>query len=171
MSDIPTQCSKRDKRPPLSDDRGARVEVDHDHRAVTLALTTTSAYDLPMFERAIASLFALTPAIRYIAFGDGQTTVLRERAALTSASSSESDRFEELLVNPTLLTLTRQRGDIDCGGLRFVIVGYGNFHQLVIPLIHGHVSIAFESDNDPLDHLPGVLDTLIAAGIAVDSSA
>lgn len=113
-----------------------------------------------MLDDAIDALFALTPDIRYVAFGHGQTTVLRERSDLTSASSSESDRYEELLVNPTLLTLTRQRGDLDCGGLRFVVVGYGNFHQLVIPLTQGHVSIAFERDSDPLQHLPDVLDTL-----------
>jgi hypothetical protein len=51
-----------------------------------------------------------------IPFGHSQTTVLREHAALTGASSSESDRCEELLVNSTLLTLTHQSGEIDCGG-------------------------------------------------------
>ena len=42
------------------------------------------------------------------------------------ASGLESDRYEELLVNPTLLTLATQRGNIDCGGLKYLIVRYGN---------------------------------------------
>ncbi len=54
-------------------------------------------------------------------------------------------------MNPTLLMLTRQRGDIDCGGLRYVIVRYGNFAQVVVPRPDGgHVSIAVEPDVDPV---------------------
>jgi hypothetical protein len=113
-----------------------------------------------MPDDAAAAVFELTRDIRYVAFADGQTVALRERDGLSEASSSESDRYEELLVNPTLLTLARQRGDIDCGGLRFLVVGYGKFHQLVIPLTHGHVSIAFELRSDPLQWLPRVLDVL-----------
>ena len=115
----------------------------------------------PPFDR----LFAVTPAIRYLAFADGQRVAMRQREGLEGASSSGSDRFEELLVNPALLTLARQRGEIDCGGLRFVVVGYGNFHQLVIPLDRGHVSIAFELDADPLEHLPAVRDVLEEHGV------
>jgi hypothetical protein len=36
---------------------------------------------------------------------DGQLS-LRERAGLHNTSSSESDKYEELIVNPTLLTLS-----------------------------------------------------------------
>jgi hypothetical protein len=105
-------------------------------------------------------LFAVTQAIRYVAFADGQEVNMRKREDLASPSAEESDRYEELLVNPTLLKLARQRGEIDCGGLGFVIVGYGNFHQLVVPLHKGHVSIAFEPDADPLDHLAAVREVL-----------
>jgi hypothetical protein len=98
----------------------------------------------------ISELFAVTPEIRYVAIARGQEVEMREREDLRDASSSESDRFEELLVNPTLLTLARQRGEIDCGGLHFLVVGYGNFHQLVLPFGSGHVSIAFEPEADPL---------------------
>jgi hypothetical protein len=118
-----------------------------------------------VLDEAISAIFEISPAIRYVAFGRGQSTVLREREDLAGASSSESDRYEELLVNPTLITLARQRGEIDCGGLRFLVVGYGNFHQLVIPLAEGHVSIAFERDADPLEHLPAVLETLASEGL------
>ena len=59
-------------------------------------------------------IFAISEQIRYVAFGSGQDVVLRERSGLIDASTGESDRYEELLVNPTLLTLAGQRGDIDC---------------------------------------------------------
>jgi len=93
---------------------------------------------------------------------------MRQREDLASASAEESDRYEELLVNPTLLKLARQRSEIDCGGLRFLIVGYGNFHQLLVPLATGHVSIAFELDADPLEHLSAVGDVLRARGLVAD---
>ena len=96
-------------------------------------------------------IFAIGPQIRYVAFGSGQDVVLRERSGLIDASTGESDRYEELLVNPTLLTLAGQRGDIDCGGLRYLVVAYGNFWQLVIPTGHrSHGSVAVESDADPI---------------------
>jgi hypothetical protein len=95
-------------------------------------------------------LFARHDAVRYVAVLDGSALTLRERAGLTDASAAESDRYEELLVNPTLLTLTSRRGDIDCGGLNYLIVGYGNFQQLVVPTPTGHVSVAIEHGADPL---------------------
>ena len=89
--------------------------------------------------------------VRYVAVANGQDVELRQRPGLAEASSSESDRFEELLVNPVLLLLTRQRGEIDCGGLRYVIVRYGNFDQVVVPNpAGGHVSVAVSTDRDLL---------------------
>jgi hypothetical protein len=111
-------------------------------------------------EPTITNLLSLSPQIRYVAIARGQEVELRQRPGLDAPSGADSDRFEELLVNPTLLTLARQRGEIDCGGLRFVIVGYGNFHQLVIPFDGGHVSIAFELDANPLDWLERIEDVL-----------
>jgi hypothetical protein len=111
-------------------------------------------------EPTITNLLSLSPQIRYVAIARGQEVELRQRQGLDAPSGADSDRFEELLVNPTLLTLARQRGEIDCGGLRFVIVGYGNFHQLVIPFDGGHVSIAFELDANPLDWLERIEDVL-----------
>ncbi|WP_349363888.1 MAG: hypothetical protein ABL307_00395 [Roseitalea porphyridii] len=95
-------------------------------------------------------IFALNNAIRYVAIYRAGTLQSRQREGLAGASSGESDRYEELLVNPTLLTLARQRGDIDCGGADFVIVGYGNFLQLVVDLPDGHVSVCFDRAADPL---------------------
>jgi hypothetical protein len=44
----------------------------------------------------------------------------------------------------------KQRGNIDCGGARFLVVRYGNFYQLVIDLPGGHVSVCFELTANPL---------------------
>jgi hypothetical protein len=107
-----------------------------------------------------ADIFAISEAIRYVAVGQGQDVELRQREGLRDASSSDSDRFEELLVNPTLLKLAMQRGDIDCGGLRYLIVGYGHFHQLVLPLNAGHLSVAFELDANPADHIGAILQAV-----------
>jgi len=95
-------------------------------------------------DQLIDALLALSPHIRYVAIRQGAEVSLRERAGLAGASGAESDRYEELLVNPALLTLTTQRGNIDAGGLRYVLVRYGNFFQLVLPTPSGQVSIALE---------------------------
>lgn len=95
--------------------------------------------------------FGLSPAIRYVALYRGGVLMSQQRGGIAGASAGESDRYEELLVNPALLTLARQRGNIDCGGASFVIVGYGNFHQLVIDLPDGHASICFEKAANPMD--------------------
>jgi hypothetical protein len=107
------------------------------------------------------AIFALSPAVRYVAFARAQDVRLRERPDLSSASSSESDRYEELLVNPTLITLARQRGDIDCGGLDYLIVAYGSFFQLVMPLADGgHVSVAIERSATPTELVEPLRDLL-----------
>jgi hypothetical protein len=93
-------------------------------------------------------IFGLGKHVRYVAFGDGQDVSTAQRDSIDEASDSGSDFYEELLVNPTLLNLARQRGELDCGGLRHLIVGYGNFNQLVIPLDTGHLSVCIERDFD-----------------------
>jgi hypothetical protein len=100
----------------------------------------------------IEDIFDLSEAVRYVAFANGQDVRLQERSGLAGASSSESDRYEELLVNPALITLARQRGEIDCGGLDYLIVAYGSFFQIVMPLEGGgHVSVAVERSATPTD--------------------
>jgi hypothetical protein len=89
-------------------------------------------------------LFGISDDIRYIAlYRDGRLE-MSSRPGLKGASSPESDTYEEIIVNPTLLTLLRQRGDIDCGGVEYVIIRYGNFLQTVHPIRGGHLSIALE---------------------------
>jgi hypothetical protein len=109
-------------------------------------------------------VFAISPHIRYVAVAHGQQVHMRSRPDLHNASSSDSDLYEELLVNPTLLTLATQRGNIDCGGLRYLIIGYGHFHQLVVPGAVGHVSIAFELAANPVDYLQAILALMVQHG-------
>ena len=111
-------------------------------------------------EHLIDALFDLSPQVRYVAIYRHGELSLRQRPELSLASAAESDRYEELLVNPTLLTLTRRRGEIDCGGLDYVVVRYGNFFQFVVPIEGGHASVAFEPDADPISHAQEVLSTI-----------
>jgi len=96
------------------------------------------------------AIFAVSPAIRYVAVYQDGVLATATKPGLADASAAESDRYEELLVNPTLLTLVSQRGNIDCGGLQFVVIRYGNFYQFVAPYRAGHVSIAIEPGADAL---------------------
>jgi hypothetical protein len=100
----------------------------------------------------IDRVFALSPGVRYVALYRRGELISRQRQNVAGASTSDSDRYEELFINPTLLTLIRQRGNLDCGGAQFVVVRYGNFYQLVIDLADGHVSVCFELAANPLDH-------------------
>ena len=113
-------------------------------------------------DRLMNALFDLTPDVRYVAVYRHGELSSRQRPDLTLASAPESDRYEKLLVNPAVLTLTRQRGDIDCGGLDYVVIRYGNFFQFVAPIDGGHVSVAFEPDADPIEHAAEVFRTVDA---------
>jgi hypothetical protein len=88
--------------------------------------------------------------IRYVAvYSLNQLfTKQRNNEPIETPSSSESDRYEELLVNPTLLKLASQRGNIDCGGLDYILIKYGNFFQLVYEIDEGHISICLDKATD-----------------------
>jgi hypothetical protein len=62
------------------------------------------------------------------------------------ASSSESDKYQELIANPVMLKAATQRGNIDCGGPEYLLVRYGNFFQFILPVSWGHVSVCIEKD-------------------------
>jgi hypothetical protein len=106
------------------------------------------------------ALFALGDHVRYVAFGVGQDVHTAQREDIDEASDKGSDFFEELLVNPTLLTIARQRGELDCGGLSYVLVGYGNFTQVVVPAAGGHVSVCIERDADAQLMARNIIDLL-----------
>ncbi len=110
-------------------------------------------------------IFELSAAVRYVALRQGAQLTLRERAGLQAPSAAESDRYEELIVNPTLLTLVRSRGDIDCGGARWVLVRYGNFFEFVRPLADGHLSVGLEPAADVLEIIAQIERALPELGI------
>jgi hypothetical protein len=106
----------------------------------------------------IDECFAVSEQVRYVAVYHAGVLHSRERTGLSGASAGESDRYEELLVNPTALTLFKQRGDIDCGGLRYILIRYGNFFQFVKQIPDGHISVALE----PSAGIDDLVRTLVA---------
>ncbi len=101
----------------------------------------------------IDTLFEKFVEILYAALYSNQNLVFKQKKITLNSSSNETDKHEELLVNPTLLTLVTQRGNIDCGGLNYLIIGYGNFYQLVKSINNGHISICLSLNSD-LNNLP-----------------
>ena len=97
-----------------------------------------------------ASIFAISENIRYVAIYRNDVLEMASREGTKNSSSDETDRYEELLVNPTLIKLATQRGNIDCGGLDYLLIKYGNFFQLVQPAKWGHVSVCIEANADPI---------------------
>ena len=111
-------------------------------------------------EALLDRLFAVAPQVRYAAVRRGIDVAMRQRDGIAQASAAESDRYEELLVNPALLVLATQRGEIDCGGLRYVLVRYGHFFQFVRSFDDGHVSVAIEAGADVVG-IAGQIDALL----------
>lgn len=109
---------------------------------------------------AVDAVFDLTPAVRYVAFYQDGNLFMHKRPGIGKATSSESDHYEELLVNPTILTLAGKRANIDCGGLEYIVVRYGNFYQFIAPASDGHVSIAFGLEANPIAYADSVIDLL-----------
>ena len=57
-----------------------------------------------------------------------------------------------------------QRGDIDCGGVKFVVIRYGNFFQTVFPVADGHVSVGLEPTANPPDFVFRIREMLDTEG-------
>lgn len=91
-------------------------------------------------EHLIAAIFALGD-VGYVALCDDQNVLLRILPGVSTTTTEESNFYEELLVNPTLLKLAAQRANFDCEGLRYVAVGYGQFVQLIMQTRSGHISM------------------------------
>jgi len=62
------------------------------------------------FEGLIQDVLVMGDFVRYVAIGECQRITTADRDGLENASTPDSDRFEELFVNPALVTLARQRG-------------------------------------------------------------
>lgn len=96
----------------------------------------------------ITSVFEEFSEVRYLALYLDDTLTSRQRGDVSDSSSGESDKYEELFVNPALLTLANQRGNLDCGGLNYIVVRYGNFYQVIKSVSKGHISICLELGAD-----------------------
>ena len=101
--------------------------------------------------RAVKQVLNLGSDIRYAAVYHNGELSSGQKSSPENASALESDKYEELIVNPTLLKLVQQRGDIDCGGAQFVVIRYGNFFELVRPIKDGHISVGVELSANPLE--------------------
>jgi hypothetical protein len=100
-------------------------------------------------EKLLNEALEISEHIRYIAVYDNDGLSMKQRSDIDNVSSNESDKYEELLVNPVLIKLASQRGNIDCGGLKYFIIRYGNFFVLLTPCKNGHVNIGVEPDQNP----------------------
>lgn len=98
----------------------------------------------------IDEILSISDEVRYVAIYRDNVLESKSKEGTQGASSSESDRYKELLVNPTLLKLASQRGNIDCGGLDYLIVKYGSFFQFILPVSWGHISVCVEKNADPI---------------------
>jgi hypothetical protein len=93
------------------------------------------------------TLFPLDPSIRYVAVNRGGRIVeMEQNSRYPVVSPTETDKYEELLVNPTILDLARRRGEMDLGGVQFVIIRYESIVGLLLPYREGHVSVGIELD-------------------------
>ena len=116
-------------------------------------------------EKLLDAILELSPAIRYAALhvGGGEP-LLRERVGTSGAA--ESERWDELVVNPTLIELATRRGDVDCDGLDYLVVRYRRFFNLVLPLDGGHLSVLVDPDADPLPLVRPIREIAQAHGAA-----
>jgi len=101
-------------------------------------------------EQIIKEIFLISEEIRYAALYAGEELFSQQKEDFPDASSSESDRYEELFVNPTVLKITNQRGNLDCGGTDFVLIKYGKFFQLIREINNGHISVCIAPTGDPI---------------------
>jgi hypothetical protein len=98
-----------------------------------------------MSDKISQRLFALDSHIRYIAVNQsGQIVEMEQSPNWPSYNPPDTDRMEELVVNPVVLELARRRGDLDLGGIRYVVIRYGMQYQLLFPYEQGHLSVGVE---------------------------
>lgn len=102
-----------------------------------------------MGDRLAPVLFSLDPGIRYVAVNQGGAIrEMVQRADYPTLNSHETDRMEELIVNPIVLEATRRRGNLDMDGVRHVTVRYGTLYTVIFPHDDGHVSVGVQLGAD-----------------------
>ena len=103
-------------------------------------------------EKLSAQLFGMEPKIRYVAVNQkGKIVEMEQSPSHPSYNPNETDRMEELIVNPIVLELAARRGNLDMDGIRYVVIRYGTQYQLLIPYGEGHLSIGVELQDDPVE--------------------
>lgn len=116
--------------------------------------------DRSVAERVTRKIFALSDDIRYAAVYRNGNLESVSKPDLPGTSWWESDRYEEIIINTTLVTLLGQRGSLECGGMQYLVIQYGKFAQLVSPIQGGHVSVGFEPGSGYPRMLPGIMRLL-----------
>jgi hypothetical protein len=107
------------------------------------------------------TLFPLDQSIRYVAVNRGGRIVeMEQNTKFPVVSPAETDKYEELLVNPTILDLARRRGEMDLGGVLFVVIRYESICGLLFPYREGHVSVGIELGADAQAIAEKCLDAL-----------
>jgi hypothetical protein len=110
--------------------------------------------DRMVSEQVSEEVFSLSDDIRSVAVYYHGKLGSVSRPDPSGLSWWDSDKYEEIIVNPTLLTLLRQRGNIDCGGIEHIIIHYGNLTQIVHPIKGGHISVGFVPRSDYTRFIP-----------------
>lgn len=59
--------------------------------------------------------------------------------------------MEELFVTPAILKIAVQRDRLDCGGLDYIVIKYGNFFQMIQEYKSGHISICIDKNYNPIN--------------------
>ena len=103
-----------------------------------------------MTDKISRRLFDLDSSVRYVAVNQRERIVeMEQNPTRLSLNPTETDRMEELIVNPIIVEAARRRGNIDMKGVRYVIIRYGTMHELIFPYKDGHLSIGVELDANP----------------------
>ncbi|PWT79111.1 MAG: hypothetical protein C5B59_00265 [Bacteroidetes bacterium] len=113
-------------------------------------------------------LFSISDNVRYVAIYTDDKLISGEKPSIENTSTSESDKYEELIVNPTLLKLVTQRGNIDCGGVEYVIIKYGSFFEFMMSIKNGHVSVRVESHSNIMEIAKNIQEIVKASGFYFD---
>ena len=103
-------------------------------------------------EKLSTYLFNLEPRLRYVAVNqEGRILEMEQSPSHPTYNPQETDRMEELIVNPIVLEMAARRGNIDMEGIRYVVIRYGTQYQVLMPYLEGHLSIGVELRDDPVE--------------------
>ncbi len=111
-------------------------------------------------EQVSDQVYSMSDHIRYVAVYYHGKLQSVSKPGLARLNLWDLDKYDELIVNPTLITLLRQRGNIDCGGIRQVIIEYRDIVQFVHPINGGHLSVGFAPLTDYTRFIPKITKLL-----------